>query len=800
MHRVLSLLLAAVGIAGSTGAAYSQRSGQPVGYVNPFICTQGDHGQWLPAANVPFGLIELCPDTWPGSLSADGDYAHSGYDYADRHVRGFSHFHKGSSGGTRRTDRAGLLSLLPFCTLPSDTFLSNPVVEIDKKSEKARPGYYAVRLSRDGIAVELTATAHTASHRYYYPRGRAARLFLFEGNRLRSRGLSCILRDPCTIEGTQRVYNGIHFVVKFNHPVRSVQVWNGTTLAGERRPPESPRSRVLPAAAGSQFLPESAELELLPATAGSEPLPQIAGSELLPESAGGGLVLDFGDLAGQAVEIRVGVSLTGIAAARRNLAAENPDFDFADRQKEALQEWNRRLEAIEVEGDAEYKTIFYTALYHTCFLPVTTTDIAGTYPGLDERIHTATGYIHFDDYAFWDAFRTVYPLYSLYLPEVYRDIVCSLRDLYEQGDWERPDGAHAPHGPGSGFSLTGKNGFLAYDNCRNEHMLMVMTDAWFKGLCDLDLAQLYPLLKREALMQAGPHYDAIGYIPARPDQTGEYAWDSWCLARLAQAAGLEGDQVYFARRAGWWRNTWDPALRFFRARAADGTWLDFPEDPTVNREKYTYEGTKWQWRWNVLHDLPGLIEAFGGREEFIKELSCFFDQDLYTAGNQIDLQAPYLFNAAGAAWLTQKWTHRILAEPMVQRYGTHNAFAQPVNDRIYKATPDGFLEEMDDDYGCMSAWYALGAMGLYQLCPGDPVYQLSTPLFPAVTIHLNRSIYPGKRFRIIARNLSKENIFIQSATLDGKPIQRSWISHDEITRGGTLIYTMGPAPNCSWGE
>jgi len=271
------------------------------------------------------------------------------------------------------------------------------------------------------------------------------------------------------------------------------------------------------------------------------------------------------------------------------------------------------------------------------------------------------------------------------------------------------------------------------------------------------------------------------------------------MAQLAKATGNDADYNYFMKRADYWKNTWDPSIRYFRAREADGTWLDFPDDPAVNREKYTYEGSKWQWRWNVIHDVPGLIGAFGGKDAFAKELEHFFNNDLYTAGNQIDLQAPFLFNYAGKPWLTQEWSTKILTQPITQKYGTHDFFPEPVFDRIYKATPDGYLEEMDCDYGCMAAWYNMSAMGLYQTCPGDPVYQLTSPIFESIKIKLNDPTYQGKEFVIEAKGLSDTNIYIQSATLNGNPYNRSSITHEEITKGGKLVYQMGSEPNMQWG-
>jgi len=726
----------------------------PVNYVDPFICTEGDHGQWDPSASVPFGMVKLGPDTYPSSLWGDGDFAHSGYNYADTIVRGFSHFHKGSSGGTRVCDRAGRLSLMPFTQIPPDSLLKNTLAVIDKKTEKARAGFYGVTLKDGNIKVELTTTAHVGFHRYFFPEGNPAYIFINEGNKERCSFISVKKIDPYHLEGFLATFAGVHFIIEFNKPIVSTKIWNGNKLLSD---------------------------------------------SFLEKCHGGGLLCDFGDLKGEPLLVKMGISLTGLDAAKANLEKECKGWNFDNICNHASSMWNELLSLIEVKGDEEYKTIFYTALFHTCFLPEVISDVAGTYPGLDQKIHLAKGYKHYNNYAFWDSFRTKYPLYSLFLPGVYRDIVKSLRDLNQQADSCSffPEGSHKPHE--SGYLLKGKNHYQPYNTCRHEHMLMVLTDAYFKNIFDIDIRTVYPYLKREILAQMPEKYDTIGFIPARPDQTGEYCWDNWCVAQVAKAIGENTDYEYFMKRSEYWRNTWDSSIRFFRARAADRTWLDFPADPTVNREKYTYEGTKWQYRWNIIHDIPSLIEKFGGEASFIEELEYFFENNLYTAGNQIDLHVPFMFNTAGAPWLSQKWVKRILTEPIVQLYGTHGFFPEPIIDRIYKATPDGYLEEMDDDYGCMAAWYALSAMGLYQICPGNPVYQITSPIFNHITIHLDRKIYPGKVFTIKANNLTKDNYYIQSAKLNGKPLNRSWIRHSEIIKGGELVLEMGPEPNKQWG-
>ncbi len=744
MYKVTILVLLLCSI------SCTQQSKRPVDYVDPFICTQGDHGHWLPAALVPFGLVELCPDTYPGSLTADGDFAHSGYDYSDSQIRGFSHLHRGSSGGGRIKDRAGLISLVPFSETLSDTFLVNPVLNIDKKTEQATAGYYKVLLTQQNILAELTATTHVGFHRYTFPEGKTVKLFLNSGNR--GNVISCSPASPSRVEGAVGYR---YFVAEFSSPASKTSVWTGKQLE-----------------------------------AGNVPKPQ----------AGSGLVFEFDKPENGILQVKVGLSLTSIEAAWKNLETECPGWNFQETCKQAGASWNDILSGITISGkNDEDKTIFYTALYHTCFLPQQLNDEDGVYPGFDQKPHTAKGYNFYSNYAFWDSFRTKYPLYSLWIPGVYRDIAKSLRDIYEQaGNWDPfPDNDHPPHG--FCYVVRGKDGYTPFTSCRYEHMLMVMADAYKKGLFDFPLETVYPYMKHEAMIQMPERYDTIGYIPARPDQTGEYSWDNWCMAQMAKKLDKENDYRYFMKRSEYWRNTWDPSIRFFRARAADGTWLDFPDDPTVNREKYTYEGSKWHWRWNVLHDIPALIDILGGEKAFLKELEYFFDNDLYTAGNQIDLQAPFLFNMAGTPWLTQKWVRKILTKPIVQKYGTHNFFPEPIFDRVYKATPDGYLEEMDDDYGCMASWYVLSAMGLYQVCPGNPVYQITAPIFDEVTIRLDKKIYPGKSFTIKAINLSSENIYIQSAKLNGKDLNRSWISHDELVDGGELVFVMGKEPNKKWG-
>lgn len=713
---------------------------QPATYINPFICTQGDHGQWHPSALSPFGLVKLGPDTYPASLTGSGDLAHSGYDYSDNHIRGFSHFHKGSSGGTKKIDRAGLLALLPFSSEKTSEWIKSPIVEIEKETEIAKCGYYATQLKEDHILAELSATAHSGFHRYTFPKGSDAKLMISG----RKGFFTAYKTNSHTIEGSL-LYGTTTFFFKmtFNKPTILCSTFDGEGT--------------------------------------------LRSADRIEHVENGGYLCRFGEIGNEPLEVKVGVSITSAEGARKNFEAECDSFSFDDIRKQTFGKWNDILSRIEIDGNnEERKTIFYTALYHSCFLPVTFSDIDGTYLGLDGDVHTYPGFTFYGGYAFWDTFRSKYALYSLLVPDVFSDIASSLKEIYEQADSfvPYPESDHSPHGPS--YKAKGEKGEM-WSDCRHEHMIMVVMDAYEKGLCKFPLTDIYEYMKREVMLQMPAKYDTIGFIPTRADETSDYSWDNWTMAQAAKELKKDDDYAYFMKRADYWKNTFDPSIKYFRARAADGTWLDFPENPTENREKYTYEGSKWHLRWNSLHDIPGLINLFGNNEYFLKELNYFFDNGLYTQGNQIDLHVPFLFNFAGQPWKTQEWVHRICCDTIISRYRTHGLFTKPIVDRVYKATPDGYLLEMDDDYGCMSSWYALSTMGLFQVCPGQLEYQLFSPAFRKVKIKLPNN----KTFEIDAKNYTDHCYYIQSMKFNGKTYKKFSINYRDIMNGGKLILEMG---------
>jgi predicted alpha-1,2-mannosidase len=756
-ERKIRFLSAGVAVMASLLLYECSRPGavRPVDEVDPFICTLGDHGQLFPGAVVPFGMVKLGPDTYPSSFDGDGDLAHSGYNYADTLIRGFSHIRRESSGGTAIYDRGWYVSILPQIGRPCID-RTQCAVAIDKKSETARPGYYAVRMKNPEIQVELTAQTHSALHRYRFPASEQVCLTVDPGSPAFVRSAEVQILGSDGFSGKVDGYQGpVYFWAKLSKPFASFAVWDSVLYSQVRR----------------------------------------------CQAKRAGLALDFHTREGEEVYLKIGFSLLSEERARLNLEAEIPDWDFSAVREKARKSWSAMLDRITVEGDAKDREIFYTALYHACQQPSDVTDVDGTYLGFDQKPHQAQGFRFHENYAFWDDYRTKFPLMSLINPATFTQVFRSIMEIYDQSSayWFYSNPTHKVHV--GGFVVQGADGFTPFLTCRYEHMMTVVLDAFAKGLASDDfLQQAYRGMQQEALVQMPVEYDRLGFIPTRPDQTFEYSYDNWCVAQMARRLGNAQDYDYFSKRAGYYRNVWDASIGFLRARDADGAWLDFPEDPAVNREKYKYEGSPWQWRWFVPHDVPGMIEMMGGKEKFVEQLDYFFSHHLYQAGNQPDIHAPFLFNYAGAAWLTQKWVRTLLAEPMLHRYAAHEFYPEPIFDRVYKNTPDGYLLEMDDDYGCMASWYVMSAMGLYQMCPGLPVYQLTAPIFKRVTLHLDGDYYSGKSFTIRADNLSRENIYIQSATLNGAPYNQSSITHEAITRGGELCFRMGPQPNKEWAK
>jgi predicted alpha-1,2-mannosidase len=484
---------------------------------------------------------------------------------------------------------------------------------------------------------------------------------------------------------------------------------------------------------------------------------------------------------GQPVLVKIGTSFTSLEEAEKNLDAENSGWNFENIRAAAESAWKKLLDRIEVAGgSAAQRSIFYTALYHASLNPRIVSDVDGTYNGFAHEgklHHAASGTDEYDDYSMWDTFRTLHPLLTILDPDREQQMVQSLIDKGLQG----------------GFLPTFPlwNSYTA--EMVGDHTVAVIVDAYTKGLRHFDVASAYRLALQNAMV-VPPHpeyiqgkgrraldsYIRYGYIPLEDtvpnafhhqeqvSRTLEYAFDDFVVSIFAEALGHHEDATALRLRSANWKNVFDPSIGFVRGRYQDGSWFS-PFDP-AKPYPFITEGVPWQFTFFVPQDLPGLIKACGGDAAFIRKLDGLFAANLYEQGNEPSHSIAYLYNYAGASWKTQMHLRNIMRTQ-------------------YHEGPEGLPG--NDDAGQMSAWYVMSAMGFYPVTPGSPVYTLGSPLFDRVVIHQSN----GKQFTIQIENNSKENMYIQSAVLNGTALHGHEISHAAIVDGATLILEMGSKPD-----
>lgn len=446
------------------------------------------------------------------------------------------------------------------------------------------------------------------------------------------------------------------------------------------------------------------------------------------------------------MELQVTLSPISIEQARldRKNAVGSKDFDRIC--VEAQETWEKMLSRVEVEGREEYKKLFYTHLYRSLLLPVNSTSTNGRYQGTDGKIYRTEGYMHYDGWSIWDTYRTKLPLITLLYPERMIDIAHSLTDLYRTGkeDWS---GKREP-----------------VPTVRTEHALLILLDAYQKGIRDFDVETAYAGMLKEARK-----------LPYKsPDNILETSYDYWGIAQFAKLLGQEKNYRKYLAEAMKYRQIWREKFLVMNDRS------------DIMHGDGLYEGTLWQYRWAVPWDIGGMVDMLGGEANFNAQLEYFFENDLYNHGNQPDIQAPFLFNAGNQPKLTQKWVNKILTKEMAQHYGTHEKWKSPYVGRIYKTTPDGFIPEMDDDAGTMSAWFVWAAMGLYPLTVGEPFYQLSTPIFDRIIIHLEN----GKTFTIDTEGFSDDRFYINRMELNGQEYRQLRVDHEVIRTGGSMKFLL----------
>lgn len=712
------------------------KAGEHTQYVNPFIGTGAVHGSLsgnnYPGATVPFGMIQLSPDTREAPDWAQA----SGYDYNDQTIYGFSHTRLSGTGASDLID----LLLLPTSNGHTSSAFSHT-------TEKAQPGYYQVMLTDEGINAELTATTRTGIHRYSYPNGKEAQLIIDldhsankgSWNRRIINSQIRIVNDHA-IEG-YRIITGwaklrkVYFYIEFSSPILSSSLRDG-----DRR---------------------------------YENTPVINGSNLHA-------MLRFGKLNGKPLICKVALSPVSTDNARLNLKQEASHWDFNQYITNADRLWEKELEKISIQGTGLQKTIFYTALYHTMIQPNTISDVNGEYMAADYTTRQlSANEIHYTTFSLWDTFRGVHPLYTLLNADRVTDFVKSMIRQYEY------------YGYLPIWQLWGQDNYCMIGN----HSIPVIVDAILKGIPGIDIEKAYEAVYNSSVI-SHPNspfevWEKYGYMPENIQTqsvsiTLEQAFDDWCVAQLAKKLGKNGDYERFIKRSAFYRNLFNPETGFFQSRNDKGEWIE-PFDPYKYGANGGYpftEGNAWQYFWYVPQNIPDLIALTGGNKAFTAKLDTFFTVShqsgelndnasgfvgQYAHGNEPSHHVAYLYTCAGEPWKTQKYVAHIM-------------------NNLYNDTSSGYAG--NDDCGEMSAWYIFGALGFYPVNPASGEYIIGTPMLEEATIHL----HDGKTFAIKAPRKKGNEIYIRSIKLNGKKHTKNYITHQDILNGGTLEFVMSATP------
>ncbi len=725
-------------------------------YVNPFIGT-GGHGHTFPGPTVPNGMIQPGPDTrilgWDAS---------SGYHYTDSLINGFSHTHL---SGTGIGDYGDFL-IMPVVGSkdikmegPADQHVSYASA-FSHHHETASPGYYSVWLERYDVFAELTATHRAAIHRYTFPKSDSAG-FVLDMDYTLQKHINTMMEvevvNNTTIRGKKNTQGWaldqeIAFYAVFSKPFFCTIL--DDTVQVQTRQKTYPRKKVL---------------------------------------------LHFKTEAGEQVLVKLGISHVDMEGAQKNLETGIPDWNFDRVQREARELWRKHLSKIKIEtGNKTQLEIFYTALYHTAIAPNLFSDADGRYKGMDKKIRMKNEQDVYTVFSLWDTFRALHPLLTIINPELNSAFIGSLLKKYDEGGilpmWELA------------ANYTGT--MIGY------HAVPVIVDAYIKGDRSFDAEHALRACIRSAtydttgilssryvrengLMPLSKHYkNTLGYIPFDTETESvakglEYAYNDWCIARMAEKAGNTKVQQQFDKLALNYQYYFDSSTGFMRGKNASGNWrTPFHPRASNHRNDDYCEGTAWQWTWFIPHDTNGLQELMGGRKAFIRKLDSLFMADSslegdvvsadisgligqYAHGNEPSHHIIHLYNKAGQPFKTQELIDSVLQT-------------------LYHAEPDGLSG--NEDCGQMSAWYVMNAMGFYQIAPGNPVYSIGRPLFNKVSIQLP----DNRNFDIITKNNSRTNKYIKSARLNGTTLQSPFFTHQEVMKGGKLELIMSNV-STHWG-
>lgn len=724
----------------------------PAAEVNPFIGTGGGPGgseNLFPGASLPFGMVQISPDTESHGY---------GYHYYQNTIQGFSMTHMSGVGCPNEGD-----VFFAATTGPVHVQLNDIESPYSHRQESATPGYYQVVLSRWGVNAELTATDRTGIARFNYPARRAANLLVPISHTLNRTAAAEVhvvgdhevvgyvtdkvcWRCPDCNMATYTTY----FAMTFSRPFSAFGTWHGT----------SPKA--------------AAVLDVGIRTT----------TQYFPDQWVGAYITWPADGHPQTITAKVGISYVDQAGAIANLKAEAEGQSFAEIRHRAGATWNQALSAIDVSGGTPAeRTVFYTALYHSLLMPNIFSDSDGRYLGFDSRIHhVAAGHAIYADYSGWDIYRSQMPLLALIEPRRTEDMAQSIVEMYKQGGWIGRWPQHNHYG-----------NFMA-----GSPLTTVLCTSWLDGLHGFDIDAAWQGMLKDATQTPRPGSPYLGEVGIQwinklhyaPDDEVDYGSVSQLqedaiayasLYRLAVKLGKNSEARTLYDRALYDRNLFDPQDRFFRPRDAYGKWVE-PFDPAQETHGFI-EGSGWQYQWLDPFDMKWLVNAVG-RQRFNRRLTEFFGYEqpgesgrYYNPYNETDLEAPFEFNFSGRPWESQRVVRRVLAEN-------------------YPDTPDGVPG--NDDAGEMSSWAVFSMMGIYPVDPASLAYELVSPSFARIVVHL-QAPYAGKEFTIETSPNPRTSPYIQSVRLNRQAYERNWIPYDVMSHGGTLQFTLGADPNHRWG-
>ena len=734
-------------------------------YVHPLIGTE-KMGHTFPGATVPFGSVQLSPETDTISYELNGKYNGdvykycAGYRYEDKTITGFSHTHFSGTGHSDLGDflvmpTTGQLKLNPGTASNPESGYRSRFSHNDETSE---PGYYKVKLQDYNILAELTATTRVGVHRYTFPKTDQAHIILdlmagiYNYN---DKNVWTYVRvnDDRTLTGYRQT-NGwartrtVYFAMKFSKPFKSYgqknydgkRVYNGFWRKFDQ----------------------------------NKNFPEIAGKQIR-------MYFDFDTQENEAIEVQLAISPVSQANAMENLEKEASNLSFEQIKTMAQENWNKELNKIVIKGTEDQKVNFYTAMYHTFINPTIYMDVNGEYKGLDQNTHQAQSFTNYTTFSLWDTYRALHPYFNIIQPKRNADMVKSMMAHYEQSSLKMlPIWSHYAN---ENWCMSGY------------HSVSVIADAIIKGNYSGDakaaLMACVATASKRNYEGIGDYIDK-GYIPAEKNGTSvsntlEYAYDDWAIAQLAKHLGETEIYNQFIKRSENWRNNFDKTTGFMRPRMADGSFKKEFDLLSTHGQGFI-EGNSWNYSFFVPHNPDGLIQQMGGKQKFASKLDQLFSMHLpdeffadteditregiiggYVHGNEPAHHVAYFYNWAGQPWKTQKQVRHIL-------------------EMQYKSTPDGLGG--NDDTGQMSAWYILSSLGFYPVAPGSEDYAIGSPSINNAVLTLEN----GKNFEIEAIDQCPENVYIKKILLNGKEIKNFTLKHSDIMNGGKLTFYMGNKP------